>query len=357
MIVVGVIGCGDIAHARYFPGIAALPGFALAGVHSRTRSASEAAAARYGGKVYDDIGSLLSDPAIDGVIIATPHPSHAELTVAALDAGKHVLTEKPIATSLADAARITEAAARSRGIFSPLPFDASAAMDLARRLIRDGAIGAVTSADAVLAHHGPVHAAWFLDKDKAGWGVLADLGIYLVSGLTYLLGPAESVFGRVETVFPDRRLEDGSRATCTVDDNAAGVLAWRNGVLGSVRASWCFSGDRRSFLWELKLYGTEGLIFIAPASPEAPIVVHAPGRPIPDAERIVHHGMAECYRPSLPPSDHHRDVLRGFAERIARGKDEAERTEVARALHVIETIARFYDSSREGRRQELAPRF
>src|SRR5215210_6341779 len=96
---VGVIGCGDIARVRYFPSIDGMPDLQLAGVHSRTPSAGEAMVRRYGGKNYGDLDDFLGDPAIDAVIIATPHPSHAELSVRALAADKHVLVAMGFSTS------------------------------------------------------------------------------------------------------------------------------------------------------------------------------------------------------------------------------------------------------------------
>ena len=90
---------------------------------------------RYGARLYDDLDAFFADPEIDAVVVATPHPTHAELAIRALDAGKHVLVEKPMVTSLADAGRLHEAAARSDRIFMALPFDATPPMEAAKRLI------------------------------------------------------------------------------------------------------------------------------------------------------------------------------------------------------------------------------
>ena len=192
---IAVIGCGDIARARYFPAIDALPEFELRGMVSRTPAICDPLIARYGGKVYPDLEALLAVPEVEAVVVATPHPSHAEISIRCLEAGKHVLSEKPMATSLVDATRILQTAERSGGVFMALPFDDGPATVEAKRLIAAGAIGRVSSADAVLAHRGPKHAPWFFDRQKAEWGVAADLGIYLISQLTYLFGPAERFSG------------------------------------------------------------------------------------------------------------------------------------------------------------------
>ena len=187
-------------------------------------SACEPLAKQYGGTVYPDLDGLLRASEVEAVIIATPHPTHADLAIRCLEAGKHVLCEKPMATSLADAVRIEQAAARSRRVFMALPFDRSPAVEEAKRLIDSGAIGRVSMADAALAHRGPGHAPWFFDAEKAHWGVLADLGVYLISQLTYLFGPAEAVRGKVDTIIPERQGQDGKPIAVTVDDNAAALL-------------------------------------------------------------------------------------------------------------------------------------
>ena len=162
----------------------------------------EPLAKQYGGTIYPDLDTMLRASDVEAVVIATPHPSHADLAIRALEAGKHVLCEKPMATSLSDAVRIEQAAARSQQVFMALPFDRSPAMEEAKRLIDSGAIGRVSMADAVLAHRGPKHAPWFFDVQKAHWGVLADLGVYMISQLTYLFGPAHTVRGKTEYNLP-----------------------------------------------------------------------------------------------------------------------------------------------------------
>ena len=133
---IGMIGCGDIARARFLPVIARSPGLALRGLHSRTSAVCQPLADQYGGAVYSDLDTMLRASEVEAVVIATPHPSHAGLAIRALEAGKHVLCEKPMATSLGDALRIEQAAERSQQVFMALPFDRSPAMEEAKRLIR-----------------------------------------------------------------------------------------------------------------------------------------------------------------------------------------------------------------------------
>jgi UDP-N-acetylglucosamine 3-dehydrogenase len=345
---IAVIGCGDIARARYFPTIARSPEFELRGLYSRKRSVCEPLAHEFGGKVFTDLNQLLGAPAIEAVVIATPHPSHAELSIRSLEAGKHVLSEKPMATSLADARRIEEAAKRAGQVFMALPFDGSPPIEEAKRLIASGAIGRVSSADATLAHRGPKHAPWFFDKGKAEWGVLADLGVYLISQLISLFGPATTVFGRANTVFPERLSETGDTIKVTVDDNVAAVIEWRDHTLATLRANWCSASDHRNVICETRVYGTEGIIFINLASKTNPLIVFSPMREVPAATPVEHNGMSNCYRPALAERDEDREIMRAFADQILRGSGRGDGRNAERQRQVVEIIDKIYASSASG---------
>jgi UDP-N-acetylglucosamine 3-dehydrogenase len=349
---IGIIGCGDIARARYFPAIQTSPDFELRGVQSRTAAACVPLAARYGGKIFADLGALLNAPEIEAVVVSTPHPSHADISVRCFEGGKHVLCEKPVATSLVDASRILGAAERSGKVFMALPFDGSPPIEAAKHLLAEGAIGRVSSADAVLAHRGPKHAPWFFDREKAGWGVSADLGIYLISQLTHFFGPAQRVRGRVETVFPERKSDAGETIKVSVDDNVAAIVEWPDSVLATIRANWCSASDHRNVICETRIYGTEGIIFINPAAKMHQIVVYSPERTIAGATKVEYNGMSNCYEPAL--SSWHGDsvIMHYFAEQIRGGGADA-RTNALRQRHVIEIIDKLYAASLSGTASKL----
>jgi UDP-N-acetylglucosamine 3-dehydrogenase len=349
---IGIIGCGDIARARYFPAIQASPDFELRGVLSRTAAACEALVARYGGKIFANLGALLNAPEIEAVVVSTPHPSHADISVRCLEGGEHVLCEKPFATSLVDASRILQAAERSGKVFMALPFDGSPPIEAAKRLLAEGAIGRVSSADAVLAHRGPKHAPWFFDREKAGWGVSADLGIYLISQLTYFFGPAQRARGRVETVFPERESEAGETIKVSVDDSVAAIVEWPDSVLATIRANWCSASDHRNVICETRIYGTEGILFINPAAKTHQIVIYSPGREIPGAKKIEYNGMSNCYEPSLGSWDGDSVIMHYFAEQI-RGDGADARKNALRQRHVIEIIDKLYAASLSGTASKL----
>jgi predicted dehydrogenase len=353
---IAVIGCGDIARARYFPAIDKAPDFELRGVYNRTPSVGEATVSLHGGTNYARLDDLLRAPEIDAVVISTPHPSHADLAVLCLEAGKHVLCEKPMATSVADAMRIEDAAARSGQVFMALPFDRSPAVEEAKRLIDANAIGRVSMADAVLAHRGPKHAPWFFDAEKAQWGVLADLGVYLISQLTYLFGPALTVRGKVDTIFPERRGNAGEVINATVDDNAIAILELPNGILGSIRANWCSPSDHRNVISQTRIHGTTGMIFINLASKTDRVVVFSPEREVPNATLIEYSGMTNCYRPQLESYNDDLEIMRVFAEQIRAGRGGKTGGNLSRQRHVIEIIDKIYASSQSGTAQPIAAR-
>ena len=113
MIRVGVIGCGKIAQVRHIPEYAANPDCELVAFFNPNRKRAEDMAEKYGGKVYDTAEELLADPTIDAVSVCAANYAHAELTIKALKAGKHVLCEKPMATTIEDCEAMVAAAQES----------------------------------------------------------------------------------------------------------------------------------------------------------------------------------------------------------------------------------------------------
>ena len=102
MIKIGILGCGKIAQVRHIPEYAANPDCQLVGFYNPTKSRAEDMAAKYGGLAYDTAEELLANPEIDAVSVCAANYAHAALSIQALKAGKHVLCEKPMATTLAD---------------------------------------------------------------------------------------------------------------------------------------------------------------------------------------------------------------------------------------------------------------
>ena len=105
MFHIGIIGCGKIAQVRHIPEYADNPDTQLTAFYDLNAARAQELAERYGAKAYDSVEALLADPNVDAVSICSANTSHAQIAVAALEAGKHVLCEKPMATTLADILR------------------------------------------------------------------------------------------------------------------------------------------------------------------------------------------------------------------------------------------------------------
>lgn len=192
----GIVGTGGIAR-QFAADLAHAHGATIAAVQSRSQENAETfRTAVKAGSGYTDLDGLLADSAVDAVYIATPNAVHAEQALRAIAAGKAVLTEKPLALSVADAARIEEAAT-ARGVFAMeamwtrfLP-----AVQRAKARIEAGDIGSITAIRANLSYiREEVAGSRFFDPQ--GGGALFDLGIYPISLALHFLGQPKSVSGR-----------------------------------------------------------------------------------------------------------------------------------------------------------------
>ena len=212
----GVLGTGWIAE-RFVGSLQRHTRQELLAVGSRDADRSAAFAGRHGlPRAYGSYEELVADPEVDVVYVATPHPAHHPCATLALEAGKHVLVEKPLALNAAQAGEIAElAAARGRFCAEALWTFFLPRFDVVRQLLDDGALGEVRT---VHADHGEYFAAGhrILRHDLAG-GPLLDLGTYPLALATWVLGP------------PDRILAAGQPHPAGVNGQAAAVLSDAHG--------------------------------------------------------------------------------------------------------------------------------
>ena len=260
MINIGILGCGKIAQVRHIPEYAENPDAKLAAFFSPNRARAQEQADKYGGKVYDTAEALLADPDIDAVSICAANYAHAELSIQALNAGKHVLCEKPMATTLADCEAMVECA-KKNGKFLMIGHNqrlAKAHME-AKRLIDEGLIGDIITFRTSFGHGGPEtwsispgKNVWFFDKKKAAMGVMADLGVHKTDLIQYLTGQ-RVVRTTARLVTLDKRGEDGE--LIGVDDNAVCIYEMSGGAFGTMTASWTYYAAEDN---STVLYGTRG---------------------------------------------------------------------------------------------------
>lgn len=227
---IGVVGCGAIARRQHIPALLAA-GAELTAFASQSVASAELARAEAGsGTVCADWRELLGRADIDAVTICTPNALHAEQALAALAAGKHVLVEKPLTVTVAEADRIVTEAART-GLVAMTAHSARYAPAIAamRAALSSGAVGTPTSVDAVFCHSGPTawapEASWFADVARAGGGALLDLGVHLIDALRWML---DDEFARVAA-----SLADGP-----VEPDAVVLFTTRAGVTGTLHAGW-----------------------------------------------------------------------------------------------------------------------
>src|SRR5215207_9434000 len=231
------------------------------------------------GRWSTDWRAAIADPGIDIVDICTPGDTHPEIAVAALESGKHVLCEKPLANSVADAERMTRAAARARaeGIIAMCGFSyrRAPALALARRFVDEGRLGAIRHVraqyfqDWLRDPSAPL--TWRLDKARAGSGALGDIGAHSIDTAQWLTGHSITEVSATMRTFVAERPErsevvglggrgdvDASRGPVTVDDAVAFTASFSGGALGVFEATRVATGRRNAN--RIELNGERGSI-------------------------------------------------------------------------------------------------
>ena len=264
MIRIGIIGCGKIAQVRHIPEYAENPYAELAGFYDLNTQRAAELAAQYGGKAYESAEAMLADPAIDAVSVCVANHAHAPITIAALKAGKHVLCEKPMATTLEECEEMVKTA-HEAGKFLMIGHNQrlAKAHAVAKELIDQGMIGRIITFRTPFGHGGPEtwsvdpgKNTWFFDKNKAAMGAMADLGIHKTDLIQFLTGQhVVRTTARVVTL--DKK--DASGQLIGVDDNAICIYEMSGGTMGTMTASWTYYGAEDN---STILYGEKGIMRI-----------------------------------------------------------------------------------------------
>ena len=265
---VGVIGAGYIGKAHVFGYATAqrvldLP---LAPVMHTVAEVTEELAATAADAMgfaqwTTDWRTMIDDPAIDVIHVATPNALHCEMSLAAIAAGKHVHCEKPLATSVEDAQAMT-AAAEAAGIKTQVGFNylCNPMMGFAKEMIASGELGDIRGyrglhcEDYMTDTEAPPN----FRHEPAGGGALADIGSHALATAEYLLGPIAEVMGHCVTAIPERPDEDGGRRTMEVDDVGRAFLVFENGATGSIEGNWMSTG--RKMQHDFEVYGSRGAL-------------------------------------------------------------------------------------------------
>ncbi|PYI55443.1 Gfo/Idh/MocA family protein [Paenibacillus flagellatus] len=226
-----VVGCGGISFS-HFIGIERAPEAELVAVCDANAKRAEEYGTKYGVKTYTDYDELLADPDVEVVCLCTPSGMHAEQTIRAAEAGKHIVCEKPMAIQLSDAERMVEACeeigVKLAAIF---PRRMSPSSQFVKKLVDDGKLGKLSLCSG--------YVKFYRDQayyDSAGWrgtwamdggGAMMNQGIHTIDLLQWLAGPVASLHGYARNVL----------RTIEVEDTAVVSMQFKNGALGSIEAT------------------------------------------------------------------------------------------------------------------------
>lgn len=193
---------------------------------------------------------------IDVIDICTPNDTHVAIALDALERGKHVLCEKPLALDSSDAHRLCQAAlATDRVTQVGFVYRQWPAVAMARQLVDEGAIGDVRTARArfLLDYNSnpEVPMSWRFDRARAGSGALGDVGSHCIDLLQYLVSPITQVAARMQTFVDRRRGPDGTLIDVTVDDQTEILADFEGGASGTILASWAATGHKCDLGFEL----------------------------------------------------------------------------------------------------------
>jgi predicted dehydrogenase len=280
---IGILGTGVIVRDFHLPALQQNPRAAVVALGNQRGESLQALAAAHGiEKTYTDFARMARDPEIDAVLVALPNYLHAPVTVEMLGGGKHVLCEKPMAMTAAEAQAMIEAAeAAQRKLMIAHVWRSSREYRWLREVVASGVLGAIfkVRAHAVLAGAGPPPTSWFVQPELAGGGAFADIGIHVLDNVSFVFGDAlrpKTVFARMSTQFQPIRVED----TATV------VVEYDNGLVATFEAGWHhrYSGGPHG---GLELFGADGY-----------------ARTLPQELRCSFGGEWGLFQPPAPPGDH-----------------------------------------------------
>ena len=247
----GIIGCGAIGQRRHIPECHDNPKSTVAALCDPVKDRVKELGEQYGAEAYTNHKTMLEKADIDAVVVCGPNSLHAPQTIDALKAGKHVLCEKPMATTREDAKRMIAAAKRAKKhLMIGLNQRLMPPHVRAKEILKSGKLGKVLAFRTAFKHPGPEGwsvdgaASWFFKKGSAFMGTTGDLGVHKADLMRWLLGEEfDSVGGVITTL--DKR--DNKGKLIPLDDNAYLTMQTKSGVVGSMILSWTNYGAEENY--------------------------------------------------------------------------------------------------------------
>jgi UDP-N-acetylglucosamine 3-dehydrogenase len=270
---IGVIGCGSIAQHRHLPEYASNKEVEIVAVCDIVEERVKKTADKYGAEAYTNYKEMLSNHQVEAVSVCTPNYLHAPISIAALNAGKHVLCEKPMATSTEEAENMIAAAEKNgRKLMIAHNQRFVPSHQKAKELIEKGEAGKIYSFRSAFGHGGPEgwsadgKDSWFFKKDEAFIGAMGDLGVHKTDLLRYVLGE--------EFVEVGAFVETSAKENADVDDTAVCVLKTESGTIGTLAASWSYvSKEDNSTI----IYGEKAILRLEDDPVHSLVVQYATG--------------------------------------------------------------------------------
>ena len=324
---VGMIGAGFIA-GYHLEGLRAAGGADVRVISGRTPEKTAAVAARYGiAATAADWRQVLDRNDIDAVVITTPDDTHPEIAIAAANAGKHILLQKPMARS-ADECRRIIAAVDAAGVRLQVSFMHRYFEEVvcARQWLAAGAIGRPYSMRMRNATPGADWGAWFYRRARVGGGVVMQLGVHGIDLLRHLFGDIDCVSANTALLRTERTLADGTTIYPDNEDHALAIYRFASGAMATHEMS--MSEVQGCDRFTLEIYGELGTIWVR--SGRGLLAIYAPG----------HTGTRDWVVPALPVREpgarHHQeflDIVRGTAAEDATSADGLASVLVAEAIY------------------------
>lgn len=344
---VGIIGCGAIsgAYLNFGKKFDAIEYVACADL---LPEAAKAKAEEFGIPTACSVDDLLADKSIDAVLNLTIPKAHAVVSLAAIEAGKHVYNEKPLGINREEGVQIVEAA-KKKGVRVGCAPDTffGAGHQTARKLIDDGAIGNPVAAVAFMLC--PGHESWHPNPEfyyAPGGGPMFDMGPYYLTDLVNLLGPIRRVSGMTQTCINPRTIthdksgKQGKKIEVETPDHVAGTIDFASGAVGTIVTSFAVRGHT---LPRIQVYGTEGTLDVPdPNGFDGEVKIKKAG----DKEWQV-------VEPTHPTGYGRAAGLTDMAQAIAA--DRPHRASGDLALMVLDAMQGFLDSGQTGQAVTLRP--
>jgi predicted dehydrogenase len=333
---IGIVGAGNIS-SIYLQSPNSFPNLAVAAIADIDLDKARAQAEKYNVPKVCSVDELLADPSIEIVVNLTIPAAHAPVAMQALESGKHVYNEKPLAIEREDAQRML-ALAKEKGLLVGCAPDTflGGGIQTCRKLIDDGVIGEPVGATAFMMYRGPE--SWHPNPDffyQRGAGPMFDMGPYYLTAFVNLLGPVRRVTGSARITWAERMItsqpQHGTMIKVTTPTYITGVLDFASGPVGTIITSF---DVHTAQLPRIEIYGTHGTLSVPdPNTFGGPVRVWTSDtREWRDVE--IAHGYTQNSR-GLGVSD--------MAEAITIGRPHRASGELA--YHVLDLMHSIHDAS------------